>query len=85
MSSMTTDTLIFKQTNNSNKPLNLVEAIQSIGNFLQRNLAPMQGYCQVRSGFTRGEGMPGLSSSGCDGEIIFHVLAGGVYPIKKIF
>ncbi len=82
---MTTDTLIFKQDSTTNQTSLLVAAARLIGKLFHRNPAQVQGDCQVRPTITRGEGVFGMFSPGSDGRIIFHLLAGGMYPTRKLF
>jgi len=82
---MTTDTLIFKQDNSTNQTPLLATAARLIGKLFQRNSALVQGYNQVRPTITPGDGVFGMFSPGCDGQMIFHLLAGGMYPTRKLF
>ncbi len=82
---MTTEILTFKQLNPPGQPHLLAEGIRLIGKILRHNPASYQGYCQVRPRNAHGEGASGMFSPGCDGEIIYHVLAGGLYPTRILF
>ncbi len=82
---MTTDTLIFKQDNSTDQSSLLATAARLIGKLFQRNPAFVQGNDDVRPKITPGDVVYGMFSPGCDGQVIFHLLAGGMYPTRKLF